>query len=419
MIPFSVAQPVDSIRGQVFLPGDKSISHRVLMFSFLAKGSSQLANLNTGLDVQATQIALANHSPNISTPQVIQCDNSGTTARLFCGLFAKSVGDITLIGDASLSKRPMRRLADCLKPFGVRIETSSAGTFPVHIYKNAVLQAANVSLPVASAQMKSACILAGLQAEGTSVITEPGISRDHTERLLRLFGADIHKKDNVTFVRKSTLHPIAFTVPGDPSSAAFLIVAAIIAKQAKLRIQNMSLNPTRIGFIQVLQKMGANITLYCDDPDAIEPVGRVDVISSPLTGVAVSEAMIPNIIDEIPVLMIAASCATGWTTFDGIAELRLKESDRIASMTQNLKTLGIASESTETRVAVKGGHIQGGQVDSFGDHRIAMSFLVASAASKEAIEVNDTDCIKTSFPEFFELAHTIGLSLSSHSSQSS
>jgi len=414
------------LNGECQLPGDKSISHRVLMFSAIAQGTSTVQNLNTGADVLATQKALQQlgvkfsekngllhihgmgfgHFKSDNNALKLDCENSGTTARLLCGLLAKQPFDITLVGDASLTKRPMKRLVSALAPFGVNIQLASShgdpNDFPVQILKNTQLKSANITLPVASAQLKSACILAALQAEGQSHILEPLPSRDHTERLLKLYGANIQHENNTVRVQKSKLQAIDFTVPGDPSSAAFLIVMALLCEGSDFTIKNMGLNPTRIGYISVLRAMGANIEITCDDPNAYEPVGNVRVRTSRLIACNVKRELIPNVIDELPILMIAASCASGVSHFEGIAELRLKESDRIETMIQGLRALSIQCKSTEDSVTLQGGKFQTGTVNSFDDHRIAMSFLCAKRISNLPIEVLNTDCIATSFPEFLE-----------------
>lgn len=347
-------------------------------------------------------------------PAALNLENSGTAMRLFAGLLSGQAFDTTLVGDDSLSSRPMQRVIKPLTAMGADIG-SDAGTPPLTVHGGNALVGINYRLPVASAQVKSAILLAGLYAKGETFITEPGITRDHTERMLRSMGATLFAENGqIRLAGEQSLRAVNVQVPADLSSAAFLIVAALIAPECELLIQNVGVNPTRNGVIGILQQMGADIGLENARMLGEEPVADIRVRSSDLHGIDVDPALVPLAIDEFPVLFIAAAAASGTTRFTDIGELRVKESDRIDAMLRGLRALGIGVEEEQDDVAVHGGHFSGTTIDSRGDHRIAMSFAVAATQADSAVQIKNVATVDTSFPGFRSCLGSLGVDITLH-----
>jgi 3-phosphoshikimate 1-carboxyvinyltransferase len=429
------AQPASRVAGSLAVPGDKSISHRALMLSGIADGVSEVRGFLAGEDCLASLAAMRALGVRIEQPdatrvvihgvglhgltgstQPLDMGNAGTAMRLFTGLLSAQSFDSRLIGDASLMKRPMERVARPLRDMGADVRTHS-GTPPVDIGGAHPLRAIDYVMPMASAQVKSAVMLAALYARGATRVTAPAVTRDHSERMLASCGVVVDV-DGLT----TTVHPPAglrhqqLTVPGDFSSAAFFIVAGLLgADDGGLLIRNVGLNPTRTGLLDILRAMGGDIEVLDARESGSEPVGDLRVRASELHGIAVSEASVPLAIDELPILFVAAACAQGETLISGAAELRVKESDRIASMSAGLTALGVVHTVLQDGMRIEGRHhgaaFSGGSVDSFGDHRIAMSFAVASLRAAAPILVRDVANVATSFPGFVELACSVGLQL--------
>ncbi|MDE0301846.1 MAG: 3-phosphoshikimate 1-carboxyvinyltransferase [Gammaproteobacteria bacterium] len=422
-------EPGGQVRGTLALPGDKSISHRAFLIAALAEGTSRLEGVLDSEDCRATAHALAQMGVDIrevspgswvvegrgpdglTAPEApLDLGNSGTAMRLLCGLLAARPFPATLIGDASLSQRPMERVAVPLREMGARIETDS-GHPPIRI-DGTSLQGITHGTPVASAQVKSALLLAGLQAQGRTCLTEAVPSRDHTERMLPLFGADCEVNGMQICVEGGqALHGAKITVPRDLSAAAFFIVGALIAPGSELKLPGIGVNPRRDGILQILGKMGADLTLDAADSIGREPVADLTVRSSSLTGADIGPDLVANAIDEFPVLCVAAACAEGVTTLSGVSELRIKESDRIAAMAEGLKTLGVPMEIDDDAVRITGGPLGGGTIQSHQDHRIAMAFAIAALAASEPVTVEGAQWAATSFPEFPSLARQAGIRL--------
>lgn len=436
------AAPATAVRGQLYLPGDKSISHRALMLGGIAEGETSVAGFLASEDCLATLAALRALGVRIDRPAEtevrvqgvglaglsgssapLDMGNAGTAMRLFMGLLAGQRFDSTLIGDASLSRRPMQRVASPLERMGARIETQQ-GRPPVKIRGGALLHGIDYQMPIASAQVKSALLLAGLYAQGMTRVTEPAPTRDHTERMLRAFGVTLERElldartgsSRISLAGGQRLRGRAITVPGDFSSAAFFIVAGCLAAREPLTLRSIGCNPTRTGLLTMLQLMGARIevrALAAADPAdaAIEPMADLVVHQSRLRGIRVPEQLVPLSIDEFPAFFIAAAAAEGETVVTGAAELRVKESDRLAVMATGLQRLGIDCELLEDGIRIRGGAFRGGRVDSHGDHRIAMAFAIASLRASAAIEIEDVANVATSFPGFPALARAAGLRL--------
>jgi 3-phosphoshikimate 1-carboxyvinyltransferase len=335
--------------------------------------------------------------------------NAGTAMRLFMGLLSAQPFDSTLIGDESLMRRPMERAARPLREMGARIETRE-GKPPVRIKGGSPLHGIRYAMPVASAQVKSAVLLAGLYAEGETTVEEPAVTRDHTERMLQSFGCDVRARNGVVTVRPpQSLQAASITVPGDFSSAAFFIVAACIGAREPFVVRGVGVNPTRTGLLEMLALMGADLRLVNHRTCGAEPVADVEVRPARLHGVKVPERLVPLAIDEFPAFFVAAACAEGETVVTGAEELRVKESDRIASMARGLDAVGVRNEVLPDGLRIEGGRIGGGTVDSRGDHRVAMSFAVASLRAEAPIEILETANVATSFPGFASLANAAGL----------
>jgi 3-phosphoshikimate 1-carboxyvinyltransferase len=425
-----ISSPVETLRGDITVPGDKSISHRAIILGAIATGITTVNGFLDGEDCLATLRAFQAMGVRIEGPfsqrlvihgvgkyglekpkEIINCGNSGTTARLLTGLLAAQPFDSELTGDASLLKRPMERVSRPLHQMGAEVMTTN-GRAPLSIRGGRTLQGISYEMPEASAQVKSCLLLAGLYAEGETRIIEPGLTRDHTERMLTAFSYPIHKSDNTIVINAaSECQGTDVIVPGDISSAAFFIVAATLIPNAELFIRNVGINPTRIGIIHILKRMGADITLTNKRLCGEELVADIYVKHALLEGIDIPAAMVPLAIDEFPIIFIAAACATGQTMLHGARELRTKESDRIAAMVDGLQLLGIEAEALDDGILIKGGTLQGGVVDSYHDHRIAMAFAIAGAVAKAPVTIKDCTNVATSFPSFISTASRIKLAI--------
>ena len=429
-----LAQPADGIAGTITVPGDKSVSHRSLMLGAIAEGQTLVHGFLDGDDCLATRAALEALGVSIyknalqpvrvngvglrglrAPSRVLDLGNSGTGIRLLTGLLAGQAFDSELTGDASLRQRPMERIATPLRAMGGRIETTD-GKPPLRVLGGSPLNGIEYELPVASAQVKSAILLAGLYADGRTTVHSPGPSRDHTERMLQSMGVQLETSERgrghtVSLVGPATLRGREIGVPGDFSSAAFFIVAACLGAPDGLLIKNVGVNPTRTGLLTILREMGADIDLESERRLGAEPVADLFVRQSELRGIDVPPELVPLAIDEFPILFVAAASAHGTTTIRGAAELRIKESDRIATMANGLRALGIAVTETPDGAVIEGGALDGGSVDSAGDHRIAMSFAVAGLLAKDVVLVSDCANVATSFPGFVALANSAGFAL--------
>ena len=427
-ITFRIA-PGGTLRGEARVPGDKSISHRSIMLGALAEGTTRVAGFLEAEDCLATLKAFRAMGVRIEGPeagrvsiqgvglngleaprQALYLGNSGTSMRLLAGLLAGQPFATELTGDPSLSRRPMKRVTEPLRAMGAVIATTEAGTAPLRIEGGARLRGIHYDIPVASAQVKSCLLLAGLYAEGETSVREPAPTRDHTERLLAGFSYPVRRAgDTVTISPGGTLVARDIDVPGDISSAAFFLVGAAIAEGAELTLRHVGINPTRTGVIDILRLMGATIDILDPREAGGEPVADLRVRSSRLRGIEIPEALVPLAIDEFPALFVAAACAEGETRLSGAAELRVKESDRIQVMAEGLQALGIDAQPTPDGMLVRGGRLTGGKVKSHGDHRIAMAFSIAALRAADTIEIDNCANVNTSFPNFVELAGGLGL----------
>ena len=347
-------------------------------------------------------------------PDTLDMGNSGTSMRLMSGLLAGQAFNTTLVGDNSLMSRPMRRVTDPLQEMGAVISTETDGTAPIRIMGGSVLDAINYNMPMASAQVKSCILLAGLYASGKTCVTEPAPTRDHTERMLRGFGyaVDNPSKGQVCLSGGGRLMATEIDVPADISSAAFFMVGASIADGSDITLQHVGMNPTRTGVIDILRLMGADLTVMNEQEVGGEPVADIRVRSSQLKGITIPESLVPLAIDEFPAIFVAAACANGETVLTGAEELRVKESDRIAVMADGLKTLGVDAEPTPDGIVIQGGDGFGaGSIETHDDHRIAMSFAMASLRASGEVRINNCGHVDTSFPNFVGLAARAGLNL--------
>ncbi len=417
--------------GEATVPGDKSTSHRAVMLASLAQGKSEVSGFLPSTDCEATLKAFQDMGVQIdrinatnvqingvglgglhASANALDMGNSGTAMRLMAGILSGQSFSSSLVGDESLSNRPMQRIQNPLKEMGANISSEDGYTPPLLINPSRQLNAITYALPVPSAQVKSCVLLAGLYAKGKTCVIENTVTRDHTERMLQAFSYPVEVGDGMICLQGGgKLHGCALQVPGDISSAAFLIVATLISKDASLTIRNVGINPTRDGVLQILRAMGGNIDINNQTTFGKEPVADIVVHSSNLHGIEIPQSLIANSIDEFPIIFIAAACATGETKLTGAEELRVKESDRIASMAKGLITLGIEATEKPDGIVIKGGKFQGGEIDSHGDHRIAMSFAVASIQSEDTIIVNDVENVATSFPNFVETVASLGLNI--------
>lgn len=409
------------------MPGDKSVSHRALMLGSIANGRTDVSGFLAGEDCLQTLAAMRALGVSIEQAEstvisiegvglaglrasatALDLGNSGTAMRLMAGLLSGQRFDSTLTGDASLTGRPMGRIITPLSQMGAEID-SADGNPPLRIHGKGALRAIDYELPIASAQVKSAVLLAGLYAKGTTSVTEPAVTRDHTERMLRSMGVKVSTSGHrISIDGGQALEGCRVRVPADLSSAAFVILAALLAEKADIVIANVGINPTRTGVIDILQGMGADISMENRLELGDEPVADIRVRSSRLHGGAVDPALVSLAIDEFPVLFVAAAAATGNTRFSGIGELRVKESDRIAAMAQGMRNLGVTVEETPDGAVVHGGGFTGGTVRSFGDHRVAMSLAVAGTVADGEVVVRDVDAVDTSFPGFRSCMASIG-----------
>lgn len=422
--------PVREVGGDLHVPGDKSISHRTALLSAVAEGSSTVKGFLLGDDCLATAAALRALGVDLSvdggdlrvegvgldglraSEGPLDLQNSGTGMRLLAGLLASQPFASELTGDESLQRRPMERVAKPLRAMGAEVETRS-GTAPIRIHGRYPLNGLDYTLPVASAQLKSAVLLAGLRARGRTVVRSPGRSRDHTERLLRSMGVIVESRlDEVVSVRApGRLKPIDSEIPGDFSSAAFFLIAGLLAAPGGLLIRNVGVNPTRSGLLSVVEAMGGRIETRARRILGGEPVADIFVSRSELRGIEVPPEWVPLAIDEFPVLFIAAACARGTTVIRGAEELRYKESDRIGVMAAGLRALGADVAENADGLVIEGGKLQGGRLDAQGDHRIAMAFAIAGTVAVEPIEILGTDQVSTSFPDFERIAAGCGLGI--------
>ncbi|GAA5074581.1 3-phosphoshikimate 1-carboxyvinyltransferase [Lysobacter panacisoli] len=426
-----IARAGQPLRGRVRVPGDKSVSHRAVMLGAIAEGTTHVRGFLEGEDTRATARVFEQLGVRIETPSAserivhgvglhglrasdapLDCGNAGTGMRLLAGALAGQSFDSALVGDASLSKRPMRRVIEPLSRMGAVIESEQGGVPPLRIRGGRTLLGIEYTLPVASAQVKSALLLAGLYASGETVVHEPHPTRDYTERMLSAFGWPIEFSPG--HARLSGGHRLVATdvnVPADFSSAAFFLVAASIVPGSELRLEAVGMNPRRTGLLTALRRMGADIREENSSEQGGEPVADLVVRHAPLHGIEVDGELAPDMIDEFPALFVAAACADGVTTVRDAAELRVKESDRIATMAQGLRALGVDIDEHPDGATIVPGPIGSGRVDSHGDHRIAMSFAVAAQRAAGEVRINDVANVATSFPGFEMLARGCGVAL--------
>jgi len=422
-----IATPGAGVGGEMTVPGDKSISHRALMLGGIAEGVTEVSGFLEGEDCLATMAAMKAMGVRIvrsagsrvtidgvglrglsPPPGPLDMGNAGTAMRLMTGLLAGQSFDSVLVGDSSLMKRPMERVARPLRQMGAVVGTQE-GRPPVTIRGGQRLAGADLVLDVASAQVKSALLLAGLYAEGRTSVTEPAVTRDHTERMLRAFGIEVTVEQDCVSLVPGTLRGTRIDVPADFSSAAFFIVAATIAGASPLLIRNVGVNPTRTGLLEILRLMGGRVELRNQRLAGGEPVADLLIKPARLRGIAVPPALVPLAIDEFPAFFVAAALADGETLVCGAAELRVKESDRIGAMAEGLAALGASVEALPDGMRIRGGRLRGGTIDSHGDHRIAMAFAVAASRAEAPIRILDVANVATSFPGFPVVAGSAGL----------
>ncbi|HEU0198675.1 MAG TPA: 3-phosphoshikimate 1-carboxyvinyltransferase [Nevskiaceae bacterium] len=427
-----VVAPGGALRGRLRIPGDKSISHRAVMFGAIAEGVTEVSGFLDGADCLATMRAFRAMGVQIDQPGAthliihgvgprglraatgpLELGNSGTSMRLMTGLLAGQSFTSALQGDASLSRRPMRRVVDPLRSMGAHIQTSVSGTAPLNLTPSTGLQGIDYTMPVSSAQVKSCLLLAGLYASGRTVVHDPGCSRDHTERMLKAFGVSVDVEGGtVGLTGGQALHAHRVVVPADVSSAAFFLVGAAMTPGSDLWLEQIGINPTRAGVLEVLQRMGADITLVNQRELGVEPVADIHVRAErPLHGVDIGRDLVTLAIDEMPALFVAAACAEGTTRVSGAGELRVKESDRIATMCAALKALGADVLEQADGAVIQGGTFHGGDVQACADHRVAMSLAMAGLRAAAEIRITDCDNVATSFPQFVETAASCGLKI--------
>ncbi|CAH0990757.1 3-phosphoshikimate 1-carboxyvinyltransferase [Sinobacterium norvegicum] len=431
-----LAKPADRLNGEFRVPGDKSMSHRSIMLGSLAEGTTTVEGFLEGEDALATLNAFRAMGVNITGPdngkvsiegvglhglqspgKALDMGNSGTSMRLLSGLLAPQPFSSTLIGDASLSKRPMGRVANPLREMGATVETAAEGRPPMTVGGSSDIKAMHYTMPMASAQVKSCVLLAGLYADGETSVTEPAPTRDHTERMLRGFGYEVVTEgDTAKLQGGGKLTACHIDVPSDISSAAFFMVAASITPGADITLKHVGINPTRIGIINILQAMNADITLSNQREVGGEPVADIRVCYRGLKGIHIPEDQVPLAIDEFPVLFVAAACAEGQTILSGAEELRVKESDRIQVMADGLIDCGIDATPTADGMVINGvgegvRPFKAATIATHGDHRIGMSFAVASLRACEMITINGCGAVATSFPGFAELCNSLGFNI--------
>jgi 3-phosphoshikimate 1-carboxyvinyltransferase len=419
------------LSGQAAVPGDKSISHRAIMLAALADGESVIEGFLEGEDTRATarifsQLGVRIDTPNPHTRIVhgvglhglqpsdnpLDCGNAGTGMRLLTGLLSAQAFDSLLVGDASLSKRPMARVIRLLEKMGAEISARDGDFAPLRIHGGQALRGIEIDTQVASAQVKSALIFAALYAEGETVITEPRPTRDYTETMLKSLGWPIEYRPGEVLVRGGgSLKAGSIRIPGDISSAAFLIAAALLIPGSDITLLNIGVNPRRTGILSAFVLMGGRIELLNERRQSGEPVADIRVRSSALQGIDLPEHLVPDMIDECPIFFVAAALAQGRTRASGLAELRVKESDRIASMVKGLQAMGADVAESPDALEISGGRLHAADIDSFEDHRIAMSFAVAAQCADGVTRIHDCANVATSFPGFVELAQSLGMNL--------
>ncbi|WP_431029695.1 3-phosphoshikimate 1-carboxyvinyltransferase [Lysinibacillus sp. LZ02] len=416
-----------SLRGAIQVPGDKSISHRSVMFGAIAEGTTTVEGFLLGedclstidcfrklgvqIDVDGTNVKIESAGIDAweEPKEVLYTGNSGTTTRLMLGILSGTNLHTIMTGDASIGKRPMRRVVDPLRQMGAQIAGRAGGQYTPLAIQGTELQAIDYTMPVASAQVKSAILLAGLRAKGTTIVRESEVSRDHTERMLRQFGAKVDVTEGVvSFEGGQKLVGTHVKVPGDISSAAFFLVAGAIAKDSEVVIENVGVNETRDGIIDVLTAMGANMSMMVEGETVAEPTATITIRTSHLHGTTIEGAIIPRLIDEIPILALLATQANGQTIIKDAEELKVKETDRITAVVTELKKLGADIEATDDGMIINGPTpLQGGSLKSYGDHRIGMMAAVAALITDEPIQLDDAECIAVSYPTFFEHVHSL------------
>ena len=416
-----------SLNGRIRVPGDKSISHRSVMFGAIAEGTTTVEGFLLGedclstidcfkklgveIEVDGTNVRVESKGmDNWDEPkEVLYTGNSGTTTRLMLGILAGSNVHTIMTGDASIGKRPMRRVVDPLRLMGADIRGRENGQFTPLAVQGTKLQGIDYDMPVASAQVKSAILLAGLNAKGTTIVREKEVSRDHTERMLKQFGAEIDVTDGVvTLQGGQKLHGTHVAVPGDISSAAFFLVAGAICANSEVVIENVGVNETRDGIIEVMKAMGADLQVDIDDPNAAEPTATLTIRTSQLQGTVVEGAVIPRLIDEIPIIALLATQASGTTVIKDAEELKVKETDRITAVVNELSKLGANIEATEDGMIIHGPTpLTGTNLVSYGDHRMGMMAAIAALITNEPIVLDDAECIAVSYPTFFEHVDTL------------
>ncbi|WP_312505627.1 3-phosphoshikimate 1-carboxyvinyltransferase [Lysinibacillus sp.] len=411
-----------SLQGALTVPGDKSVSHRSVMFGAIASGTTTVEGfllgedclstidcfrkLGVDIEVEGTNVTI--HSPGMDSWQepseVLYTGNSGTTTRLMLGILAGSSVHTVMTGDASIGKRPMRRVIDPLRQMGAHITGRADGQYTPLAIQGTTLQAIDYNMPVASAQVKSAILLAGLRANGTTIVREMEVSRDHTERMLRQFGAHVAVDNGVVSIEGGqALKGTHVSVPGDISSAAFFLVAGAICENSQITLHNVGINPTRDGIIEVLQKMGATMTITPNDDNQAEPTATIQIATSTLKATTIEGDIIPRLIDEIPILALLATQAHGQTIIKDAEELKVKETDRITAVVTELKKLGAQIEATEDGMIINGPTpIKGANLQTYGDHRIGMMGAVAALVTNGVVTLDDAQCIAVSYPSFFE-----------------
>jgi 3-phosphoshikimate 1-carboxyvinyltransferase len=423
------SSPACALRGDITVPGDKSVSHRAIMLAAIAEGTSHIRGFLDGADTLATAAIFQRLGVRIEAPAAgerivhgvglhglrappgeLDCGNAGTAMRLLTGLFAGQHFDCVLVGDASLSRRPMRRVIEPLAQMGARIEANTGDLPPLRI-QGGPLRGIEYKCPIASAQVKSAVLLAGLYAQGETQVHEPQPTRDYTERMLAAFGWPIEFEPGRATLRGGghRLQATEVIVPADFSSAAFFIVAATLIPGSELRLRGVGLNPRRTGLLRVLRAMGADIVEENPRESGGEPIADLLIRHAPLHGIEVPVATVPDMIDEFPIFFVAAAAAEGITAVRGAQELRVKESDRIAVMASGLRTLGAHMEETADGAVIEGGALGDGAVDAQGDHRCAMAFAVAGAIARGPVRIRDCANVATSFPGFEHTARATGL----------
>ncbi len=426
-----LVNPGFSLRGEIRIPGDKSISHRSIILGSLALGTTEVLNLLESEDVLSTVKVMRELGIRIEmslegtvhiygdgfrglkpSKKPLDMGNSGTSMRLLSGVLAGQNFDSHLIGDNSLMSRPMGRIIHPLNSMGAALSGEQGDYPPIFIKGNRELTGIRYEMPVASAQVKSALLLAGLYVDGETTVKEPSPTRDHTEKMLEGFGYSItREKDLISLRGGGYLTGRRIEVPGDLSSAAFFLVGASITPGSDILLQHVGINPTRIGILKILELMGADFQIVNSREMSGEPVADIRVRYAKLSGIEIPEILVPLAIDEFPAIFIAAACAEGLTTLSGAAELRVKESDRISCMAEGLDALGVKNKVMDDGIIISGGVIKGGSVNSFDDHRIAMAFAIAGLVATDPIEISNCENIATSFPNFFEVASDIGLDI--------